>query len=157
MRSIYVMVLGHGQSRVGIALIIQHGLRRWFDLCRNNSLLRGSHCMASASLDSPALSAQESERFALHRHRYGIAFERRNWGTGRLTGRDGARPDRIRGLLTPRSRIARRHTSMKSATLHRTASARPDAAPRELAAGGCQASGPRTIRRLTAYDAMRSA
>src|SRR5262245_32438554 len=107
MRSISVMVLGHGKSRVGTALVIQHDLRRWFDLCRNNSLLRGSHGMAPASLDSPALSAQESERFALHRHRYGIAFERRNWGTGRLTDRDGARPDRIRGLLTPRSRISR--------------------------------------------------
>jgi hypothetical protein len=89
--------MGHGKSRVGIALVIQNGLRRWFDLCRNNSLLRGSDGMAPASLDSSALSAQESERFALHRHRYGIAFERRNWGTDRLTGRDGARPDRIMG------------------------------------------------------------
>ena len=70
--------MGHGKSRVGIALVIQNGLRRWFDLCRNNSLLRGSDGMAPASLDSSALSAQESERFALHRHRYGIAFERRN-------------------------------------------------------------------------------
>src|SRR5262245_2164996 len=97
MRSISVMVLGHGKSRVGTALVIQHDLRRWFDLCRNNFFLRGSDGIAPASLDSPALSAQESERFALHRHRYGIAFERRNWGTDRLTGRDGARPDRIRG------------------------------------------------------------
>src|SRR5262245_27466510 len=57
--------------------------------------LRGSDSIAPASLDSPALSAQESGRFALHCHRYGIASERRNWGTGRLTGRDGARPDSI--------------------------------------------------------------
>src|SRR5262245_5594849 len=90
---------GHGKSRVGTALVIQHGLRRWFNLCRNNSLLRGSDGIAPASLDSSALSTQESERFALHRHRYGIAFERRNWGTDRLTGRDGARPDRITSCL----------------------------------------------------------
>jgi hypothetical protein len=63
--------------------------------------------MASASLDSLALSAQEPERSALHRHRYGIAFECGDWSTCRLADRDGARPNRIRaGLTAPGARVS---------------------------------------------------
>jgi hypothetical protein len=50
----------------------------------------------------------QPERSALHRRRYCIAFECRNWSTGRLGNRDGARPNRIgSGLLQLRYRARR--------------------------------------------------
>jgi hypothetical protein len=95
-------------------LVAQHDPSRCCDLCWNNSLMRGDHGMAPPHVDPMALLAQRPERPALHCRRRGTAFERRDWSSGRLANRGGARPHGIgqfSGRTTIRQKVTRAASS----------------------------------------------